>query len=172
MTREREDIEGITAQKRTQTSPESLRTFALMPHRASAAADRDLALERARIVVVDDDRDTAAMMRALLQIAGHEVETAHDGMAAVETVARFEPHVVLLDIGVPGMDGYAIARRLREAPHGAKLVLIALTGYSQTEHIAAMRAAGFDHHLAKPIDLNVVRRLIAQALSERAAARA
>jgi CheY-like chemotaxis protein len=171
MTRDRKDIEGITAQKRTQSAPESLRPFALTPHRATAASDGDLTLARARIVVVDDDRDTTAMMRALLQLSGHEVETAHDGMAALETVARFAPHVVLLDIGIPGMDGYAIARRLRERPDGAKLVLIALTGYSQTEQIAAMRAAGFDHHLAKPIDLNVVRRLIAQAVTERATAR-
>jgi two-component system CheB/CheR fusion protein len=114
------------------------------------------------VVVVDDNVDTAAMMSALLRLAGHAVEVAHDGMSAIATVERFKPEVVLLDIGMPGMDGYEIARRLRGSPGGDELLLIALTGYTQPEHVAATREAGFDYHLTKPVDHDVVRNLIAK----------
>jgi CheY-like chemotaxis protein len=116
-----------------------------------------------RIVVVDDHEDTATMMSALLRMAGHEVESAHDGRTAVITVGRFKPDVVLLDLGLPDMDGCEIARQLRQMPDGKALLLIALTGYAESEHIAATREAGFDHHLTKPVDLNSVRRLLACA---------
>ena len=143
-------------------SQETLRQVELSPQRA---ANERAGVARVRIVVVDDDRATTAMMRALLEHAGYDVETAHDGQAALDTIARFHPRVVLLDIGMPGMDGLAIARQLRQEQGGSELVLIAISGYSQGEHAAATRAAGFDQHLVKPVDLSTLRRVIAAATS-------
>jgi CheY-like chemotaxis protein len=113
-----------------------------------------------RVVVVDDDADSAAMMSALLRLSGHDVAIAHDGFEALATIERFAPEVVVLDIGMPGMDGCELARRLRAAPGGSRLLLIAQTGYTQPEHVAATREAGFDYHLTKPVDHDVVRDLI------------
>ena len=105
---------------------------------------------RRRILVVDDNADSAEALALALGATGHDVRLAADGSSALEGAAEFQPEVVLLDIGLPGMDGYEVARRLR-ADGGAQMVLVALTGYGQEEDRQRARDAGFDHHLVKPI---------------------
>ncbi|HEY1064780.1 MAG TPA: ATP-binding protein, partial [Pirellulales bacterium] len=105
-----------------------------------------------RILVVDDNVDAAATLALLLRGVGHEVRTAKDGLEALTTAAEFEPEVGLLDIGLPGMDGYELARRLRERQNGRAVTLVALTGYGQDRDVERSRDAGFDHHLIKPVD--------------------
>src|SRR5581483_3173956 len=105
-----------------------------------------------RILVVDDNADAAHSMGMLLELSGHTVAYALDGLQALRTAAQLRPDVILLDLGLPGMDGYAVAARLRSDPAMAHAALIALTGYGQQEDKARTLAAGFDHHLVKPID--------------------
>jgi len=105
-----------------------------------------------RILVVDDNRDAAFSVAALLRLAGHEIATADDGAQALEQAAAFRPDVVVLDIGLPVLDGYEVAARLRSAPGGDALLLLALTGYGQLDDRASANAAGFDDHFVKPAD--------------------
>jgi CheY-like chemotaxis protein len=100
--------------------------------------------------VVDDNADLATSTTILLRLAGHKVAMAHDGPSALAAAVDFHPHVVLLDLGLPGMDGYEIARRFRQDPGLAPVRLIALTGYGQQLDRERSQAAGFDHHLVKP----------------------
>jgi two-component system CheB/CheR fusion protein len=104
-----------------------------------------------RVLVVEDNLDSADMMDFMLKLGGHEVRTAHDGPAALEAARLFQPQVVLCDIGLPGMNGYEIAARLRAAPEFNQALLIALTGYGQEEARRRAKEAGFDYHLVKPI---------------------
>jgi PAS domain S-box-containing protein len=104
------------------------------------------------IMVVDDNLDAAYMLKILLEQSGHRVRTAHDAHGALEAIAREAPDVALVDIGLPGMDGNALARRLRSLPGGAALTLVAVTGYGQDADRERTREAGFDHHLVKPVD--------------------
>jgi signal transduction histidine kinase len=113
-----------------------------------------------RVVVVDDNRDGAESLAMLLRLWGHEVELAHDGPAAVRLVGDVRPGLALIDIGLPGMDGYQVARQIRGGP-GPRVVLAAMTGYGQDEDRRRSREAGFDHHLTKPIDPVSLRGLIA-----------
>jgi CheY-like chemotaxis protein len=99
----------------------------------------------------------------LLRVLGAEVALAHTGRAALEAVAAWRPDVVLLDIGMPGMDGYEVARRIRADPDNRHISLIALTGWGQEEDRQRSSAAGFDHHLVKPADLDQLRQLLAVA---------
>ena len=105
-----------------------------------------------RIMVVDDNRDAADMLGILLRMQGHVVQVAHDGFAAVQMAPTFNPDVVLHDIGLPGLDGYAVAKQLRRLQSGRSLCLIAVTGYGQDEDRERARAAGFDHHIVKPVE--------------------
>jgi PAS domain S-box-containing protein len=114
-----------------------------------------------RVLVVDDNLDAAEMLGALLRHAGHEVRVAGDGPAALDVAAEFRPDVALLDIGLPGMDGYELARALRLDPALPAIVLIALTGWGQEEDKKRARDAGFDGHLTKPADPEQVMRLVA-----------
>ena len=104
-----------------------------------------------RVLVVDDNRDAAESLSLMLELGGHDVRSAHDGPAALEVVRGFVPEVVFLDIGMPGMDGYAVARRLRVDPSLAGAVLVALTGWGSEEDKRRAGEAGFDHHLTKPV---------------------
>jgi CheY-like chemotaxis protein len=108
--------------------------------------------QTSRILVVDDNVDTARGMAKLLSLLGHDVETAFDGPSAVEAARRFLPDVVLLDIGLPGMSGYEVAEVLRREEFGSRLLVIAVTGYGQEEDRRRSREAGFDYHLVKPVD--------------------
>ncbi len=114
-----------------------------------------------RVLVVDDNRDSADSLSMLLKIMGHDVRTAYDGPEAIESVAQYHPDVVLLDIGLPTMSGYDVARALQDAPDRSRRVLIAVTGYGQDEDRRRSREAGFDHHLVKPVDAAALDKLIA-----------
>jgi CheY-like chemotaxis protein len=115
-----------------------------------------------RVLVVDDNADVLTSMTMLLELEGHAVTTAQDADSAMHAVADFAPDVVLLDLGLPGADGYEVARRLR-SELGSGVLLIAVTGYGQPEDRAKSRAAGFDHHLLKPVDFDALQRLLAGA---------
>lgn len=114
-----------------------------------------------RVLVVDDNLDSADTMAELVRIWGYEVRTAHDGPAALECARSFRPNVVLLDVGLPGMDGYELARRLRAEGLAGDL-LVSVTGYGQEEDRRKAQEAGFDHHLIKPVNPDTLQRLVAQ----------
>ncbi len=113
-----------------------------------------------RVLVVDDNQDAADSLAMLLRLDGHEVHTAHDGPSALEVAREFLPRVVLLDLGLPGLDGYQVARRLREGPDTRDVFLVAVSGYGQDEDRQRSRQAGFDHHLVKPINFSELRQLL------------
>jgi PAS domain S-box-containing protein len=121
-----------------------------------------------RILVVDDYPNVAESMARRLTIAGHEVETALDGLQAIEVAERFRPDIVLLDIGMPKLDGYETARRIREQPWGMEMALVALTGWGQEEDRRLSREAGFDAHLVKPVEKNELANLLARLPQTRA----
>jgi PAS domain S-box-containing protein len=125
---------------------------------AAGAAPRRRAL---RVLVVEDSEDTAEMMQALLEIDGHQVQTAGSGPAALEVAAATRPDVVLLDIGLPGLDGYQVAQRLRADPVLRDVALIAASGYGQEADRQRSREAGFDRHLVKPLDPHELREILA-----------
>ncbi len=116
-----------------------------------------------RVLVVDDLPDMRDSLRVLLQVWGHQVEEAGDGPTALSRARVFGPDVVLLDIGLPRLDGYEVARRLRQLPGLEKVLLVAVTGHGRREDEAAARAAGFDHHLLKPFEPEKLARLLAEA---------
>jgi CheY-like chemotaxis protein len=105
-----------------------------------------------RILVVDDNVDAAAVLAAILTEHGHEVVAVTDAMEAISTFEGFRPQVVLLDIGMPGMNGLEIARRLRERARSPRPLIVAVTGWAKTEDEARSREAGFDLHLVKPVE--------------------
>ena len=123
------------------------------PRAADAGAGR-------RILVVDDNRTPPTACELLLRLLGHQATIAHDGAGALTEVATLPPEVVLLDIGLPGMDGYEVARELRASPEGASLVIAAVTGYGTTEDHQRSEAAGFDYHFVKPIDFERLRTIL------------
>jgi CheY-like chemotaxis protein len=114
-----------------------------------------------RVLVVDDNIDGADTMKAMLESIGNEVQVAYDGIVAIEAAASFLPQVVLLDIGLPKLNGYEVAQRIRKQSWGARAVLIAVSGWGQQEDKARASAAGFDHHLTKPVDLEELIDLLA-----------
>jgi CheY-like chemotaxis protein len=105
-----------------------------------------------KIVIADDNRDSADSMAMLLEAGGHEVHVAYDGVQAVETAGRTRPEVILLDIGMPKMNGFECARAIRGQAWAAATLLIALTGWGQEEDKRRALEAGFDRHLTKPVD--------------------
>jgi PAS domain S-box-containing protein len=122
-----------------------------------------------RILVVDDNVDAAETLSALLRCLGADVLTVHDGPAALEGLRTHRPSAAVLDIGMPGMDGYEVARRTRAEPDGAELLLIALTGWGNEEDRRRSREAGIDHHLVKPVELDVLENLLAARHARQAA---
>jgi CheY-like chemotaxis protein len=116
-----------------------------------------------RILVADDNQDAAECLSLQLQLAGHEVRTVNDGLEAVSVGNSFEPHVVLLDLGMPRMDGYEAARQIRGEPWGKRATLVALTGWGQQQDRQRTAAAGFDVHLVKPVVELELRRVLASA---------
>jgi CheY-like chemotaxis protein/two-component sensor histidine kinase len=125
------------------------------------AAERPVpASPRRRILVVDDNRDSAVSLAMLLEFEGHATFTAHDGEAALEAAARHRPDVALLDIGLPGLDGHEVCRRIRAEPWGRDMILIALTGWGQDDDRLRSQQAGFHSHLVKPVDPRVLADLL------------
>jgi CheY-like chemotaxis protein len=112
-----------------------------------------------RVLVVDDSVDSAETIAELLRIWGHEVSTAHDGPQALAVAREKKPEVILLDIGLPEMDGYEVARQLRAESLGGRL-LIALTGYSGDSDRELVKQAGFDRHMIKPVDPEALQKLL------------
>ncbi|HEY1252364.1 MAG TPA: ATP-binding protein [Thermoanaerobaculia bacterium] len=119
--------------------------------------------ERRRILVVDDNVDSASSLATLLELSGHEIHTVHDGLSAVDQALGFAPDVVLLDIGLPGIDGYEAARRIRAQAASRSMMLVAVTGWGQEEDRRRSREAGFDHHMVKPLRAAALEQLLATA---------
>jgi PAS domain S-box-containing protein len=132
-----------------------------------AAASPAPPLASRRVLVVDDSADGAESLTMLLELAGHQTWKAYDGIAAVETAECVRPDVVLLDIGLPRMNGYEACRRIRREPWGKDMVLVALTGWGQEEDRAQSREAGFDAHMVKPVDQDVLLAFLASVPIER-----
>lgn len=121
-----------------------------------------------RIMVIDDNLDAAESMEMCLQLYGHEVKVAIDGASALEVAKTFQPEIMLIDIGLPDLDGFEVARRVRRIPGQSGVLLIALTGYGQEEYRRRSEEAGFDHHVLKPIDLRKLQSLISMFASRAA----
>ena len=113
-----------------------------------------------RVLLVEDDADLSRMLVEALVANGHEARVAHDGPAGLAACAEFKPAVALLDIGLPGMDGHALAERLRTLPGMENLRIVAVTGYGEQSYRRRSRTAGFDRHLVKPIDIAALERML------------
>jgi PAS domain S-box-containing protein len=128
---------------------------------AAPVASAPTASRRARVLLVEDNPDAAESLQMLLELLGHEAHVAHDGTAAVPLALAHRPDVMLVDIGLPGLDGYEVARRVRAEPSLASTVLVAVTGYGRPEDKREALAAGFDLHLTKPVEPDALRGLVA-----------
>ena len=115
---------------------------------------------RQRVLVVDDNRDAAESLGMLLEMENCKVSVAFDGLQALEALDTFKPDIALLDIGMPGMDGYELARRIRATQRGRNMVLVALTGWGQADDKKRAAEAGFDEHLTKPVDPDTLTRVL------------
>jgi CheY-like chemotaxis protein len=113
-----------------------------------------------RVLVVDDNRDAADTLSMLLEVLGHRAQVAHDGGAALDVVLDFRPQVVFLDIGMPGMSGYEVAEAIRNDRRFDQPLLVALTGWGSEDDRERTRAAGFDLHLTKPVDLGAIEKML------------
>jgi CheY-like chemotaxis protein len=118
-------------------------------------------------LIVDDNNDAATSLAMMLSILGYETRTAGDGMAGLEAAAEFRPAVALLDIGLPKINGYDVARRIRQQPWGTGMALVAVTGWGQAEDKQRAIEAGFDHHLVKPVDPTPLTQLLASLATAR-----
>jgi CheY-like chemotaxis protein len=121
-----------------------------------------------RILVVDDNQDAAESLGLYLGMFGHDVRLAFDGLAALAMAGEFRPHIALIDIGLPKLNGYDTARRIREEAWGQAMVLVAVTGWGQDEDVRRAREAGFDEHMTKPVDPQALVQLVAQLPPEAA----
>ena len=144
--------------------PRTAHPSAPSPGTGAEAVESDV--RAARVMIVEDNADAAESVRALLELSGHEVRVAHDGLSALSIAAEFRPALMLIDIGLPGQDGYQLAAQLRQHPATSQTYLVALSGYGQPEDLRQSAAAGFDEHLVKPLEPQLLLRLV----SARAAA--
>ena len=117
-----------------------------------AQSELPTASESLRVLVVDDNHDTVLLLSMMISMRGHEVAKAHNGIEALTAVQEFRPDVVFLDIGLPSLDGYEVARAIRETTSGARVHLVALTGWGSDEDKLRSYEAGFDQHLTKPVE--------------------
>ena len=118
------------------------------------------AADALRILIVDDNHDAAESLALLLELVGHRISMAHDGEEALQRAGELRPDVVLLDVGLPKLNGYEVARRIRSETWGSWPIIVAITGWGQTEDIELAREAGFDHHLVKPVDPDALLKLV------------
>jgi CheY-like chemotaxis protein len=125
-----------------------------------------------RVLVVDDGRNAADILALFFEMEGHEVGVAYDGLEAVAQAGRLQPQLILMDIGMPKLDGLEAARRIRNQDGGQKMVIVALSGLDQDDHKRQCAEAGFDDHLAKPVEPNELRSLIDRYRGRFAEARA
>jgi CheY-like chemotaxis protein len=120
-----------------------------------------------RVLVVEDNPDAAESLTVLLEVLGHRVRAVHDGVGALEVARANVPDVMLVDIGLPGIDGFEVARRIRRITGGDRILLVALTGYGREEDRERTQKAGFDYHLTKPVEVDALEGLVARiALAE------
>ena len=119
-----------------------------------------------RVLVVDDNEDSASSLAKLLKMMGNHTRVAHDGLAAVTAAEEFRPDVVLLDIGLPGLNGYDACQRIRQQPWGKDTVMVALTGWGQEDDRRRSREVGFDHHLVKPLDYDALLMVLGSKTTE------
>jgi PAS domain S-box-containing protein len=131
------------------------------PDTGASGKDHAANLPAHRVLVVDDNQDAANTLALLLQLAGQDVQTVYDGPSALSVAKAFRPSLVFLDIGMPGMDGYEVARQLRQDAQCREVVLVALTGWGQQEDRRRSSEAGFDHHLVKPVEPDAVQQVLA-----------
>jgi CheY-like chemotaxis protein len=115
---------------------------------------------RLRVLITEDNRDSADSLKALLDALGYDGHIAYDGETAVRSAAALRPDVIIMDIGLPGMDGYEAARQIRAQNPAARLTIVALTGWGQHADRLKSADAGIDHHLLKPLDLTVLRQIL------------
>jgi two-component system CheB/CheR fusion protein len=148
-------------ERRTTAAPVRESRSAVAPH-ASAAAAPGL-----RLLVVDDNIDACKILARLLETEGHQVHLAFDGEEAVRVAGAVRPEVVLLDIGLPGIDGYEVGRRIRELPEGGLVTLIAISGWGREEDKVRSADAGFRLHLVKPVEPRMLMRLLVELCNER-----
>lgn len=137
-----------------------VQTEVLLPH----SGEKGCSARACRILVVDDNRDAASTLAILLKKRGHSIQKVFDGLEAIQAAASFRPDVVLLDIGLPKMNGYEVARHIREQPWGGKLTLVAVTGWGQEEDKRQALDAGFNHHLTKPVAVQAVEKILAEVV--------
>jgi len=130
------------------------------PHESGGAAEHPVT-SSFRILVVDDNRDSADSLSEMLKMTGNDTRTAYDGQAGVDVAGEFRPDVILLDIGLPKLNGYEACRRIRNEPWGQRIVLIAVTGWGQDEDRRRSHEAGFDRHLVKPVDPQALMTILA-----------
>jgi len=140
--------------------PISGQVTALNPFQSSPAANAEGDRVKRRILLADDNNDALESLATLLELGGHEVVTASNGALALECAERHRPEVMLLDIGMPMLDGYEVARRIRVQPWGRSITLVALTGWGQDSDRRRSREAGFDSHLVKPLDMDKLTELL------------
>jgi CheY-like chemotaxis protein len=129
--------------------------------RPGGGGENSRAGKKCRVLAADDLRDSVDSLAIMLRLMGHEFQTAGDGLEAVQAAAAFRPDVVLLDIGMPKMNGYEAARHIREQAWGQDMLLVALTGWGQDDDKRRAAEAGFDHHLTKPVSLDALQKLLA-----------
>jgi DNA-binding response OmpR family regulator len=124
------------------------------------ATNEPAAHDKLKILIVDDNRDVTSSLATFLQLIGHEVRVAHDGEKALQLAEEFHPQTMLLDLGMPGMDGYEACRRIRKATWSRNMRLIAITGWGQDEDRRKSAIAGFDEHLVKPVNPEALAHLL------------
>jgi CheY-like chemotaxis protein len=149
-----EPNKGIRLSVRLPLAPEKAAVAHVNPSTKAASTKR-------RILVVDDNKDSGDTMSLLLRVKGHEVCTARDGLEAIDRAADFHPEIILMDLGMPKLNGYDATRRIRETPNGKKMHIIALTGWGQASDIARSVEAGCNAHMVKPVDFLVLDNLLA-----------
>jgi two-component system CheB/CheR fusion protein len=126
--------------------------FETEPRESNVSTSDESVPETFKILIVDDNVDATDMLAGILRLVGHDVQVAYSGQSALEVAMEFQPTIVLLDIGLPEMNGYEVARRLRQRPQSKDTLLIAMTGYGQDSDLQRSTQAGFDYHLVKPVD--------------------
>ena len=133
---------------------------------AAVATAECVAPRKLNILVVDDNHDSATSLALILEMMGHQVKVANDGPQALAAVAEHRPELMFLDIGLPGMSGYEVARQLRASAVPEGLRIVALSGYGTAEDMKRSKEAGFDQHIVKPIDFERLNRIVAEKLMQ------
>jgi PAS domain S-box-containing protein len=137
------------------------------PQKRPSGASEHHRSSKARILIADDNQDSAESLSLILELSGYETWIAHDGLEAVQTATTYRPDVALLDIGMPKINGYEAARRIREQPWGKRILLIAITGWGHEDDKRQALEAGFDHHVTKPVPLPDLEKLLASRTENR-----